>query len=872
MPQHSRASGIRSRTYAFLVGFVVFVLALVHFGPIRTSAAPSLREETAEAISDDVDASQETDNEDNETEGLSEANTVRMESDDVASTLSSESISSANDPSGTSAETTSSGYTAFRSVSTARAFTQNGALNCGNGVIYALEADGGVYLMNINPTTGVATGTSSYAFQFNRSWSASYFNALAIGQNGTVAYSVARRDNGVIGIYYWTSSGENRRVFHGPIGANFSNDALVAGAMNPVNGGDYYFGGFYESWGSIYFELWRYNVNMTSPEKVGDVYIRESSGEQGLNGDLAINANGDAFILWNTAGGYAQGIVPVSKEALANATGGNIQPGVSEPDTSVSARDQYNGIALDSTGRLLLQNMTNSVSTIKTLNGFTFETIGSAQIAGVRDAGDLASCASPTTVEVKKNIVSRVTPTDQFRYGISLGTRVLAAATSGSNLGVQAQVAGPQIVMTGTTYSIWETAQDGTDITGYKTSLSCSEKETGQSLTTVQSTTDPRQYDLTIPARTPGVAITCEFRNEAAKGSLRWTKTDADTGALLARSQWRLTSTADPNIFYTITDNVWNDADPTAGSFFVNQVIPQGTYTLTETTVPQGYVKAPDRTVNVMASSYLSPLDLGPIPNRKIQSSVTWTKTDTAGAALAGSEWTLTPTNPAGPAMTIRDCIASPCTAANYDADPRPGYFRVDRVKYGTYTLAESAAPAGYVPDPTPRTITVTTDGATIVVGAITNAKAEGSITWSKTDGQTPANALGGSAWTITPTNPAGPAITVEDCASAPCASSMHDVDPTKGSLRVDKLPFGAYTLTESRAPVGYKLVTTQYPFTINTVGQVVNLGAKINRPQDPVRIPLTGGMGADHLLIAGTGITLLALLVGPLWRRRKQH
>lgn len=95
----------------------------------------------------------------------------------------------------------------------------------------------------------------------------------------------------------------------------------------------------------------------------------------------------------------------------------------------------------------------------------------------------------------------------------------------------------------------------------------------------------------------------------------------------------------------------------------------------------------------------------------------------------------------------------------------------------------------------------------------------DNSLLWQKVAGTT---LLAGSEWTLSgPTGGATNAVrAVKDCTAAPCAADGFDTDPLPGRLKVDGLANGAYVLTETRSPLGYRLDTTPRPVTLSgTVG-----------------------------------------------------
>lgn len=185
-------------------------------------------------------------------------------------------------------------------------------------------------------------------------------------------------------------------------------------------------------------------------------------------------------------------------------------------------------------------------------------------------------------------------------------------------------------------------------------------------------------------------------------GTASWTKTDADSGTLLAGSEWTLT---DANGDTTeVVDNGKNDADSQVGALKVTGLA-WGTYTLKETKAPDGY-EVPDSQNDTLAKDPLTinasnlSISFGAIKNTKAQ--VVWHKSaDESNVALSGSQWKLTGGDLPADGVVIADCSQATCSAPNantkfYDVDPTSGAFKITGLPRGTYTLVEAEAPAGY--------------------------------------------------------------------------------------------------------------------------------------------------------------------------------
>ena len=276
------------------------------------------------------------------------------------------------------------------------------------------------------------------------------------------------------------------------------------------------------------------------------------------------------------------------------------------------------------------------------------------------------------------------------------------------------------------------------------------------------------------------------------------------------------------------------------------------------------------------------------ITNTTKPGALVWKKIDEAATPLAGSEWTLT--GPEVPGSTVvTDCTQAPCPTGSYaDQDPAAGSFELTGLKWGTYSVTESKAPIGYnritavftfpqITGAAPRAQLENNPGpdGTVIDQGIVNKRLTGSVAWSKEDMRS--NALAGSEWTLTgPGVPAG--TTVVDCVASTadqCAASAYaDTDPKAGSFKVIGLSWSndqKYSLQESAAPAGYQLDATLHEFMITTDAlDYVFAAAFQNRPREGLNIPLTGGMGADALLIAGGVLIAAAIGSGAAIRRRR--
>ncbi len=664
--------------------------------------------------------------------------------------------------------------------------------SCQPGTFYTITSGG-----QIGRVTSSGDSVDSQVGEVSQVGRVGYgtFNGLAVGRDGSTAFAFDRGsgDNQVM-VYTSESGGAFQAVtplttlYTDPAGggpAFATSNRLIAGGVSPVDSsGAYYFGGYSvtnrgngrDSY-TIEFHLWRMDASTHAITYVGHVAVASGRSTSGANGDLAFSASGDLYILWSD-GDTNLRIIPVTAESLAAANGGAIS-GQDTPILSGTPAGNINGIAFNSDGRVLVQSSNGALTTAWLMDPDSGQAVvgSTTTLVGLSGTGvDLASCNQPPTLELRKDIVSRSGADDQFRLQIfpeDSATASASATTTGDSLGVQDQIAGPVVAVVGQTYRLVESGAGGAgmDLSMYDSSLVCRNTAADDAVVSTTRVSDT-EYTVTIPPVSSGsaTAISCTFTNTAIEGS------------------------------------------------------------------------------------------------------VTWHKTDETGDALAGSTWTLTPTNPSGEAIEVVDNTGS-AGGDGHDEDEMPGGFLVTDLLPGDWTLQETAAPDGYVVSSDVHAIHIDSDERVIDLGDLINRSITGSVTWSKTDQD--GTALAGSQWSITPTDPTRDAIGVTDCvADEASACSGPDADPRAGVLTVASLVYGSYELRETSAPVGFVLDDAAHPFDIDENGATVTIDGSpfVNARAIPPTLPLTGGTSTDAFLLGGGGLVLLSGLAGFLahWRRNR--
>ena len=236
-----------------------------------------------------------------------------------------------------------------------------------------------------------------------------------------------------------------------------------------------------------------------------------------------------------------------------------------------------------------------------------------------------------------------------------------------------------------------------------------------------------------------------------------------------------------------------------------SKALPLGSYTVRETTAPQGFVAAADQSVTISTANAVNGVVSVSItvPNTPQMCKVRVTKsnadTSLGTHSLAGAKFEVRDGN-----GTLVDTITS-------DAS---GVATSKELVLGSYSITEITAPAGFVVNSTPQNVTIAygSQAATVVYGDvnIANTPQAGQITATKTNADPDMGnyALTGAVFEILYGD------TVVDTI----------ITAADGKAVSKKLPLGSYTVREKTAPEGFVLNTEVYNAELAYAGQTVEV------------------------------------------------
>lgn len=761
-------------------------------------------------------------------------------------------------------------------------------LECGDGYFYSVLSNGTVRKINAN--TSPATVTSEGRWGTNNS----RVNGIGIGANGETMYAYERSSTNnardIVRMLRWTSeSGTWESIPNSANSATGSENSLVAGAVD-LNTGMYVYGSYETQGNQVYLRLYVYNPTTNQHINIGRAGVGPtwSNSYSGYNGDIAFDASGNlysvraSFVADNGNIQLSIGSISASDiEAAINAgsSNRNISATYTTTRTINNAPSGVNGIAFLQDGTVVLGDGSSAYQYDPTTWN-RIRTITTDLGSGNSTSTDLASCASPATVTLLKDVAGRSDSSDQFnltlRDSSQTGSVISTAPTTGSATGIQDVQVGPFPVQTGQVVAISESMASGSASTlaDYTSSYQCVD-ETGATLASGNAS----QGTVTIPNR-GGAAVVCTITNKPLVAAIKVTKTVQDSNGendSLA-SGWAMTvSPTTGTLTPTATTQNTNSSGETNWKLRLGSATATSTITVTETQ-QDGYVFVSGQCVitsldGTKSQPIVFDAESGTVPGVKAGDSVECGFVNKEqpteltivkdfdlqyGAPAVENDWTFT---------------AAPTSGAtlNYTSGEKK------EVAAGTYAITElfrggDASASGYEltsmtceVDGTSMTITdgnVTVPENKAVTCTLVNTDKPGSVVWTKVDGND--NELGGSEWTLT--GPDGAVTTITDCDAADASECAGpDRDPAPGKFSLQSLSWGTYTLVESAAPAGYLLDETEHTIVIgNGDGEQLeyDLGAITNDPRDGLEIPLTGGLGQDAFLFGGGGLLLLVGLV----------
>lgn len=754
----------------------------------------------------------------------------------------------------------------------ARAAASPVSLTCEPGNVYSVSSSGQMRRIT-QGTSGVEAGSPAS--------NVSNFNGLGIGKNGSTAFAYERNFS------WWTGAETGVTVYEfSPSTGNWSSTGrtvntsgigFVGGAVD-LAAGSYYFGGYSSS--GTRFTLYRYDSSSSSISIKGWIDTSAGAGSA-ANGDIAFDSNGNLFVIRGSD--TTTTVFSVTAENLAAGSGGKIAAAKSSGFTTNS---NVNGVAFDSAGKAYLGTGT-AVTNYDMPDWSNKSSFASNNNWG---STDLASCSSPATLTLQKDVVGgRAKADDQFGLSLKQGSTDLGTATTtGSSTGLQEEIVGPQPVKRGATIKFSETGANGADLDDYASAYSCTVDEkpiSGASGTGTSGT-------VTIP--NTGKAVVCTITNSplTANVSIHKDVADEDGKNVKPGKDWtvgaKTTATTDTvTSTPTAATQKTNANGDAKWALKFNKTTGRATLAISETQQDgfefssgsceithldgtKGTKKLDnEKSTNLTGIKPGDDVKCGYL-NKVSDTSLTLVKKvdnkDAAGTAKA-TDWTL---KAIGDKAT-GDKTISGKTGTNDITDVK--------VKAGEYALSELDGPEGYEAsawDCGPKN-TVTADKVTIKAGetvtcTITNTAKTGTVTWNKTDEG--GNALKGSVWTMT--GPDGTAVEVEDCTGTSAdGCTGPDKDPAAGKFALSSLKWGEHTLVEKSAPAGYVLDDTKHTFTVSGSTLKQSIGSFTNKQKPQVALPLTGGTGSQIFIIAGVALCAAggvgALLKG-LRRRNRKH
>ncbi|QTF72462.1 DUF7507 domain-containing protein [Arthrobacter woluwensis] len=500
--------------------------------------------------------------------------------------------------------------------------------------VYGLQGGAPRNVWGVDTTTGAQSSVGA----FSTSGSAGNINGLGISADGSKIYAIQPEANNTRVVYVFdTSTGTTTRL-----GAGVTSAPLTHGAMSP--NGIYYYGGF---WGTQN-ELLVYGFNPQTRQSLGLV-ARGAIPTAGVNGDWAFDSQGDLYVV---GGANGQNVVSVITADLPTTGGTTISISGKELSRPVTPTDQpLNGMAFGGDGYLYV----NSAARMYKIHPTTGANLGNVPITQTTMV-DAASCASPNTVELEKDFPGgRVKSGDQVTLTISGAgiNRGNTATTTGDQSGIQAESAGPVLVLGGDQITITESGA-GAQNPGYRSQWVCTDRNSGREIARGDGTSG----SFTVPSDwSSGISALCVFTNTAQKPGISLQKS-VDKTELVAGE------TATYSFKVTNTGNVpLSDVKVAEGEF-------SGSGKLSAISCPEGAKSlAPGESVTCTATYQVTQAD---VDRGSIENSATATGTPPGNGTPVTSD----------PSSANVPAVQKPSIALEKSASPEKGGKAGDVITY----------------------------------------------------------------------------------------------------------------------------------------------------------------------------------------------
>ncbi|GAA1724068.1 hypothetical protein GCM10009809_19820 [Isoptericola hypogeus] len=355
--------------------------------------------------------------------------------------------------------------------------------------VYSIQSNSPWNLYEVNTSTGVMTPVHQFA-------PTGGINALGISGDGQYAFSHSGTD-----VFVFDTATETTATF-----GTGQSVAATHGAVDRATG-VYYYGNISGSTAQVYA------FDPATSTDLGHVASISIPGAPGANGDWAFDSFGNLYLSAGAGGSnnvyVASGPLPSTEQPSPVAVAG-------QQIATIAADDSINGLAVDVAGYMYV----SSANTLYQVNPSSGQVVASPSLSPSGLSVDLASCATPATIEVMKDVVDRRDPTDQFTVSITGGGIVdglgNTGTTTGEDLGLQdeaGEFGGPLMALVGETYTVTETPAGTTDLTNYTTTWQC----VNQIDDSVIAEGEGIEGEFTMPPATAGgvgAAVLCTFTNE----------------------------------------------------------------------------------------------------------------------------------------------------------------------------------------------------------------------------------------------------------------------------------------------------------------------------------------------------------------------